>query len=273
MGYSLQTIQQSVEFIKSKINYIPEIAVILGSGLGDFSKIIENPVIIPYSDIPNFPVSTVVTHAGKLYIGQVCGKNILLMSGRFHHYEGYSFEETAYPIRVMKQLGIKKLIVTNAAGGINQDYKPGDLMLIKDHIKFAIDSPCRGENIPALGSRFFDMSNAYSPVLRNIALQLAKDLKLDLKEGVYAFMAGPQFETPAEIRALRCLGADAVGMSTVAEVIEAVHSSIEVLGISCISNYAAGLSKNPVTDEDVIEVTSKTSRTFCQFLLEIVKQI
>jgi purine-nucleoside phosphorylase len=269
----LENINQSADFIKSKIGYLPEIAVILGSGLGDFSKYIENPISFPYSSIPNFPVSTVATHAGKLYVGQVCRKSILVMSGRFHYYEGYSFEQTAYPIRVMKQLGIKKLIVTNAAGGINETFKPGDIMLISDHIKFAIDSPCRGENISALGSRFFDMTSVYSPKLRDIASQAARELKLDIKEGVYAFMAGPQFETPAEIRALRCLGADAVGMSTVAEVIEAVHSSIEVLGISCISNYAAGISKNPITDEEVIEVTSKIGKTFCQFLLSILKRI
>ncbi len=273
MSFTIEEIEQSANFIREKVSFLPEIAVILGSGLGSFSAAIENPITIPYASIPHFPRSTVTSHAGNLILGECHDRKILVMSGRFHYYEGYSFEQTAYPIRVMKLLGVKKLIVTNAAGGINSSFHTGDLMLIQDHLKFASDSPCRGGNSDALGSRFFDMSNAYSKALRELAQTVSNELRLEVKEGVYAFMAGPQYETPAEIRALRCLGADAVGMSTVAEVIEAVHCSIEILGISCITNEAAGMAKNPITDEEVIAVTSKIGKRFVDFLLEVVKRI
>lgn len=264
----------SANYIKNKIKgEMPETAVILGSGLSAFSEEIEKADVIDYKDIPNFPESTVQSHKGKMYIGKIGNKNVLCMAGRFHFYEGYEMNEVAFPVRIMKLLGIKNLILTNAAGGINTDFVPGDLMLIQDHIKLCDASPVRGNNIKEFGERFFDMTYAYAPEYQKTALNAAKKLNIDLKTGVYAYMAGPQFETPAEIRALRTLGADAVGMSTVAETITAAQCGIKTLGISCISNMAAGMSGEKISDDDVCEVANRRMSDFVKLICEIIKNI
>jgi len=234
-------IEEAAAFIRSTTDVRPEIGLILGSGLGVLGDELEDAVTIPYEDIPHFPVSTVEGHAGELLIGKLQGRSVVLMRGRFHMYEGYEPERTALPVRVMKALGVTTLLVTNAAGGVNLGYKPGNLMLISDHINLTGRNPLIGPNDNALGVRFPDMSDAYSSRLRKIAKDTAAELGFSVQEGVYVGLLGPNYETPAEIRMLRTLGVDAVGMSTVSEVIVARHSGIEVLGISCISNMAAGI--------------------------------
>ncbi len=249
----LTAIGKAGDAIKAKCGQVPEIGMILGSGLGVLGNEVENPVKIDYSEIPGFPVSTVPGHAGRLVIGTLEGRQVLVMQGRFHFYEGYSLQQVTFPVRVMLYLGVKKLLVTNAAGGINMAFRPADLMLITDHIKLFADSPLRGPNMDDFGPRFNDMSEAYSRRLRELARKVADDKGIDLREGVYAFMGGPSFETPAEIRMLRTLGGDAVGMSTVPEVIVAIQGGMEVLGITCISNMAAGILPQPLTHEEVME--------------------
>jgi purine-nucleoside phosphorylase len=273
MTYSLENYLQSAEYIRSKITTHPKIAVVLGSGLGGFAHQIENPVLIPYKDIPNFPSSTALSHEGTLYCGHISEKPCLVLSGRFHYYEGWSFEQVAYYVRVMKLLGIEKLIITNAAGCINTTFAQGDLMIITDHINFSGQSSCRGENIAAFGERFFDMTNVYSKTLQSTALKCAKQLGISLHEGVYAYMTGPQYETPAEIRALQILGADAVGMSTVPETIEAAHCGINVLCVSCLTNFAAGICNSPLNSDEVIGVANKSSGDFNALLKLIVAEI
>ena len=215
--------EKTADYVKSRAPFAPELGLILGTGLGPLAKQIEKPVEIDYRDIPNFLVSTAPDHAGKLIFGTLEGKKLVCMSGRFHSYEGYDFEQLAIPVRLFKLLGVKQLIVTNAAGGVNERYRPGDIMVISDHIKLNGASPMRGKNLPEFGDRFFDVSRMYTPRLRELALRLSKDTKLRVHEGVYFFMPGPQFETPAEIRAIRLLGGDAVGMSTVTEALTAAH--------------------------------------------------
>lgn len=271
--YKYDNYIKTAEFIKNKINCIPDVAVILGSGLMDFSNILKNKIVIKYYEIPNFPISTVKTHKGEFIFGEINYKKVLVMCGRFHFYEGYSFETTAYPIKIFSLLGIKTAIITNASGGINESFKIGDLMLIKDHIKFFDDSPLRGKNIEQFGERFFDMSKVYSNKLQEIAFKSAKNLNIDLKSGVYAFMSGPQFETPAEVKALRILGADAVGMSTVAEVIACAYCGLEVLGISCISNMASGITDDILSDDDVVEVGKSIYNKFSSLLVNIIEKI
>ncbi len=243
---------ETTDFIKTKINMQPKIALVLGSGWGDFANAIQNPITLPYASIPHFPVSTVEGHSGQLVCGSLLGKQVLVMQGRFHYYEGYDMSELAFPIRVLAFLGVKYLIVTNAAGAINESFQPGDLMLIKDHINFLGANPLRGPNENSLGPRFPDMTNAYDPDLNKIARDVAIKQGIDLAEGVYAAMSGPSFETPAEIRFLRKIGADAVGMSTVPEVIVANHSGVKVLGISLMSNMAAGILPEPLSHVDVM---------------------
>jgi purine-nucleoside phosphorylase len=279
MPYNYEDYLQSSQYINKRLNALPKTAVVLGSGLGGFASELEKPVLIPYSDIPHFPCSTVQSHEGMLYCGYVAEMPCLVMSGRFHYYEGWSFEEAAYYVRVMKLLGIERLIITNAAGCINTascvntSFAPGELMLVTDHINFSALSPCRGENIEKFGDRFFDMTDAYDQNLRMVALKCAKKLNITLREGIYAYMTGPQFETPAEIRALKILGADAVGMSTVPEVIEAVHCGIKVLCISCLTNYAAGISKSPISDKEVVTTATKASDDFRAIIKLIIAEI
>lgn len=266
-------IDEAAAFIRSTTDVRPEIGLILGSGLGVLGDELEDAVTIPYEDIPHFPVSTVEGHAGELIVGKLQGRNVVLMKGRFHMYEGYEPERTALPVRVMKALGVSTLLVTNAAGGVNLDYKPGNLMLISDHINLTGRNPLMGPNDNALGARFPDMSEAYSRRLRSIAKETASDLGFTVQEGVYVGLLGPNYETPAEIRMLRTLGVDAVGMSTVSEVIVARHSGIEVLGISCISNMAAGILDQPLSHSEVMETTELVKEQFLSLVLTIIPRM
>ncbi|MGE8077955.1 purine-nucleoside phosphorylase [Peribacillus loiseleuriae] len=266
-------IEKAASFIKEKFNATPEIGLILGSGLGVLADEIENAVKIPYSEIPEFPVSTVEGHAGQLVLGELSGKKVVAMQGRFHYYEGYPMELVTFPVRVMKLLGVEKMIVTNAAGSVNESFVPGDLMLITDHINYTGTNPLIGPNDERFGPRFPDMSEAYSKQLRAKAKEIASSLQIDTKEGVYLGFSGPTYETPAEIRLARVMGGDAVGMSTVPEVIIARHSGIEVLGISCITNMAAGILDQPLSHDEVIETTEKVKSSFLSFVKEIVKQM
>jgi purine-nucleoside phosphorylase len=265
--------QQAVTYIQSKLQTAPELGLILGSGLGMVADLVENPIVIPYKDIPHFPVSTVEGHAGELVIGQLEGKTVIVMKGRFHLYEGYGVQQVAFPVRVMRKLGVRQLIVTNASGGVNTDFRPGDLMLISDHLNFQFTNPLIGPNTDEFGVRFPDMSEAYSKRMRAIARQVAAEQKVALQEGVYLGLLGPSYETPAEIRMIRTLGGDAVGMSTVAETITARHAGIEVLGISCISNMAAGILDQPLSHQEVIDTTERVKETFLKLILGIVPQL
>ncbi|CAG7641888.1 purine-nucleoside phosphorylase [Paenibacillus allorhizosphaerae] len=269
----LQNIKEAAAYILSKYAAKPEIGLILGSGLGVIAELVENAVTIPYSDIPHFPVSTVEGHAGELLLGTVSGRQVVLMKGRFHMYEGYGVETVSFPVRVMKELGVSKLLVTNAAGGINTSYEAGDLMLIKDHINFTSRNPLIGPNVSELGVRFPDMSEAYSKRMREVAKAVAAEQGVKLQEGVYIGLLGPTYETPAEIRMMRTLGADAVGMSTVSEVIVARHAGIEVLGFSCISNMASGILDQPLSHEEVMETTERVKQTFLQLILGILPRL
>ena len=265
--------EKTAEYVKSRAPFAPELGLILGTGLGPLAKQIENPVEIDYQDIPNFLVSTAPDHAGKLIFGTLEGKKLVCMSGRFHSYEGYDFEQLAIPVRLFKLLGVKQLIVTNAAGGVNEGYRPGDIMVISDHIKLNGASPMRGKNLPEFGDRFFDVSRMYTPRLRELALRLAKDTALRVHEGVYFFMPGPQFETPAEIRAIRLLGGDAVGMSTVTEALTAAHCGIELLGFSVITNMAAGMLDQPLTTEEVSETGRMIEERFSAYLKSVIREM
>ncbi|MFC4777496.1 purine-nucleoside phosphorylase [Paenibacillus sp. GCM10023252] len=266
-------IEEAAQYIRSKSSLQPEVGLIMGSGLGILGDHLEETVIIPYHDIPHFPVSTVEGHAGELLLGKLAGRPVLLMRGRFHMYEGYGPELTAFPVRVMKALGATLLLVTNAAGGVNTDFEPGDLMLISDHINFTGRNPLIGPNDDELGVRFPDMSEAYSKRLRAIAREVAAGQGITLREGVYAGLLGPTYETPAEIRMLRVLGSDAVGMSTVAEVITARHGGIEVLGISCISNMAAGILDQPLSHAEVMETTERVKSRFLGLVTGLIPRL
>ncbi|GAV11074.1 purine-nucleoside phosphorylase [Paenibacillus sp. chi10] len=263
-------IQEAATYIQSKISDTPEVGLILGSGLGVLADLVEQPVTIAYGDIPHFPVSTVEGHAGELLIGKIAGRTVAMMKGRFHMYEGYGPELTAFPVRVMKAIGVSKLLVTNAAGGINTSYKPGDLMIISDHLNMTGRNPLIGANDSRLGVRFPDMSQAYSPQLRQKAKDVAASQGVELQEGVYVGFLGPNYETPAEIRMLRVLGGDAVGMSTVSEVIVAQHAGMEVLGISCISNMAAGILDQPLSHDEVMETAELVRDQFLKLVIGII---
>ena len=266
-------IDKAATFIGGKLTKSPEIGLILGSGLGVLADEIENPVMIPYGDIPDFPVSTVEGHAGRLVIGELEEKTVLAMQGRFHYYEGYGLDEVTFPVRVMKQLGIEKVIVTNAAGGVNPEFEAGDLMMITDHINNVGINPLIGPNDGDLGVRFPDMSSAYDPAYQELIEQVAKDLGISLQKGVYVWNSGPSYETPAEIRMLQKVGGDAVGMSTVPEVVVAQHSGMKVLGLSCISNMAAGILDQPLSHEEVIETTEKVREDFLKLVKGIVRNL
>lgn len=271
--YTYEYFKKSSDYIRSKIDFDPEIGLVLGSALGTIGEEIEDPLVIDYEDIPNFLRATVKSHAGKLIIGKLAGKNVICMSGRFHYYEGYDFEELVIPIRVFHLLGVKNLILTNAAGGINTSFQPGDIMLIKDHLKLNGPSPLRGENLEEFGDRFFDVSDMYGKELRDLAKNAAERIGLNIKEGIYIFATGPQFETPAEIRVYRGFGADAVGMSTVTEALTAAHCGMKVLGLSLISNMAAGVLDQPVTGEEVDLVGARTAERLKALIREIIKDI
>ena len=266
-------ITKAVEFIKSKITGDFEIGIILGSGLGTLGEKIENPQFIDYADIPSFPVSTAPGHVGRFVFGTLNGKNVMCMQGRIHLYEGYPVESVVMPIRVMKMMGVKTLIVTNAAGGINENFDVGDIMVISDHINFTGRNCLIGKNDDRFGCRFPDMSFGYSPELSRVAFNCAKRLNMKLQKGVYIGCTGPSYETPAEIRAFRIMGADAVGMSTVQEVIAANHCGINVLGFSLISNKAAGLSGERLTEEEVLTIGRQKSGEMQTLITEIVGEI
>lgn len=265
--------KETSEFIKSKVKNIPNTAVVLGSGLGMFANEIEKEVVLEYKNILHFPISTVPGHEGKLIFGKIEGKSIIAMQGRFHLYEGYTAEEVTFPVRVFQLLGVKNYIVTNASGAVNLSYKPGDLMIIKDHIGLFCESALFGKNDERFGTRFPSMSEAYNKELIKIAENAADKCKLDVHKGVYCYCKGPMFETPAEIRFLRTAGADAVGMSTVPEVVAANHGGLKVLGISCMTNMAAGILDKPLTHIEVMETGKKVEKEFSAFMREIIKNI
>lgn len=270
----MKKLEQARDYINKKTNNLKiDVGIVLGSGLGNMAEQIKDSIIIDYKDIPNFPISTVQGHAGRLVIGELEGKNVLCMQGRFHFYEGYEMDQVVFPIQTMHMLGIEKLILTNAAGCVNKAWKPGTLMLINDHIKLAPECPLRGHNEDKLGLRFFDMSRAYNPELLKLAREKATELGVNFTEGVYMFFAGPNFETPAEVRAARILGADAVGMSTVPEAIAAAHCGMKTLGISCMTNMAAGILDQPLEHSEVLETGLVVNKMFSALIKAIVKDI
>ncbi len=277
MDYSndtfVQAEQTAANILKQRLPRTPEVAIILGSGLGPVAEHAKAEVEINYQDIEGFPVSTVEGHAGKLIFGTLSGRDVLLFQGRFHYYEGHDVRTTVFPVKLAIRLGIPRVILTNAAGGIDEDGKPGDLMLIKDHLSFFLPSPLRGKNDNELGPRFPDMSRVYSEEFRALAKASATTLGIELREGVYAYMTGPQFETPAEIRALRTLGANAAGMSTVAEAIVAAHAGLEVLGISSITNLAAGITGEPLNHEEVLAAGAAISDKASRLIEKIVESL
>ncbi len=265
--------QEAVKFIKGKIgNTVPEIAIVLGSGLGVLKNDIQNKVVIEYKDIPGFPISTVPGHAGELIIGELSGKTIIAMNGRFHYYEGYDVKQTVFPIRVFSLLGVNNIILTNAAGGINLSYKPGDFMVVNDHLSFFAESVLRGKNEDEFGVRFPDMSEVYDREEIKKMKAIIEKYTGVAREGVYAYMKGPCFETPAEIRALRTLGADSVGMSTVPEAIVARHCGMKVVAISCITNMAAGVTENKLSHEEVNETANRVKGQFKEIIKEYLKE-
>lgn len=250
-----------------------DIGVILGSGLGDYAEALEDAVKLPYSEIPGFPRSTVAGHAGMWCCGTLYGKRVVMMQGRFHYYEGYGMKDVTLPVRVMQKIGVKTLIVTNAAGGVNLGYHPGELMVIGDIFSMTAQNPLIGPNLDAFGPRFPDMSCAFDKELRALAHECANEQDFALREGVYAQMTGPTYETPAEIRMLRTLGADAVGMSTVPEVIVARHGGMRVLGISCITNMAAGILDQPLNHAEVTETANRVKGQFRNLLDRIIEKM
>lgn len=250
-----------------------DIGVILGSGLGDYAEALEDAVKLPYSEIPGFPRSTVAGHAGMWCCGTLYGKRVVMMQGRFHYYEGYGMKDVTLPVRVMQKIGVKTLIVTNAAGGVNLGYHPGELMVIGDIFSMTAQNPLIGPNLDAFGPRFPDMSCAFDKELRALAHECANEQGFALREGVYAQMTGPTYETPAEIRMLRTLGADAVGMSTVPEVIVARHGGMRVLGISCITNMAAGILDQPLNHAEVTETANRVKGQFRNLLDRIIEKM
>ena len=250
-----------------------DIGVILGSGLGDYAEALEDAVKLPYSEIPGFPRSTVAGHAGMWCCGTLYGRRVVMMQGRFHYYEGYGMKDVTLPVRVMQKIGVKTLIVTNAAGGVNLGYHPGELMVIGDIFSMTAQNPLIGPNLDAFGPRFPDMSCAFDKELRALAHECANEQGFALREGVYAQMTGPTYETPAEIRMLRTLGADAVGMSTVPEVIVARHGGMRVLGISCITNMAAGILDQPLNHAEVTETANRVKGQFRNLLDRIIEKM
>jgi purine-nucleoside phosphorylase len=266
-----EQLQVSVGAVRARDQRIPTVGLVLGSGLGGFADRLQKPVAIEYRDIPQFPMSGVVGHAGRLVIGELHGKVIAAMQGRVHYYEGHDLVKVTYPIRTLVLLGVKTLILTNAAGGVNPKYMPGELVVIGDHLNLFADSPLRGDNDERLGPRFPDMTYAYAPELRDLARRAGTAIGVTLREGVYAGMTGPQYETPSEVRMLRILGADLAGMSTVPETIVANHMGARVLGISCVTNMAAGITGAKLTHDEVTKTAGRARVTFERLLEEILK--
>lgn len=266
-------LQRCLTSIRQKTDFTPRVALVLGSGLGDYADTMKVEATVPYSEIEDFPVSTAPGHVGRFVFGYVSDVPVVCMQGRIHFYEGYELEDVVLPIRLMKLLGAETLFLTNASGGIATGFKAGDLMLIKDHISFLVPSPLRGANIDELGVRFPDMSHVYDEDLQQIVRKKASELDIPIKEGVYIQTRGPQYESPAEINAARMMGADAVGMSTVVEAIAANHMKMKIVGISCISNLAAGISPTPLTEEEVLEAGKKVSATFTALVSAVIGEL
>ncbi len=263
MDYTMDQYRASARAIRDRLgDFVPKVAMVLGSGLGYLGDEVENAIAIDYQDIPHFKASTAPGHKGRLVFGILEGRNVAVMQGRMHHYEGYSYEEVSYAVRVLRLLGCDTLIVTNAAGCVNTGWKAGDLMLITDQIKMFSESPLRGENLPDFGVRFPDASHLYTVRLQELARETAKERGIPLREGVYFYCYGPQYETPAEIRAVRLLGGDAVGMSTAPEVIVAAHCGMEVLGLTLLSNMAAGILDQPLSEQEVLDASAAAREKF-----------
>src|SRR5438132_4175797 len=269
----IEAIDQAVAFVRSRTSVQPRVGVVLGSGLGNVVDALDIETTIPYSEIPGGAASTVWGHSGKLVIGHAGALPVVILGGRMHFYEGHDMRAVVHLARVAGRLGITTLIVTNAAGGVNTSFTPGDLMLISDHINLMGTNPLLGPNLDALGPRFPDMSEAYPDHLRDLAREVAGGLGMKLREGVYLGLSGPTYETPAEIRMLRTLGADAVGMSTVPEVIAMAHMSIPVLGISCITNMAAGILKQKLTHQEVMDTTARVQKQFTALVLGVLQRL
>ena len=262
--------EQAAQLVLSKTRLRPRIGLVLGSGLGAFAESLSSATRIPFSEIPHFPASTAPGHAGQMVVGEVDGIPLAVMQGRVHFYEGYSPQQVVYPVRVLSRMGIKALILTNAAGGISSELKQGGLVVLSDHINLQGSNPLMGRNDDRLGLRFFDMTHAYDPAYRALALAAGKRLGISVSEGIYVAVSGPSYETPAEIRAFRTLGADVVGMSTVPEVIASVHLGIKVLAISCVTNLAAGISQQPLSHEEVLQVGERVKGDFMALITAVL---
>ena len=267
MEYTMEHYRQSADDLRSRIgSFRPEVFLVLGSGLGFLAEQVEDACAIPYTEIPHFPASTAPGHKGRLVFGLLEGRRVAVMQGRTHYYEGYSLQDVTFAVRVVRLLGAEAMVVTNACGCVRSDWQAGSLMLIQDHIKLCLDSPLRGANPEAFGPRFPDMSHVYTPRLQDIARESAKALGIALREGVYMFFPGPQYETPAEVRAARLLGADAVGMSTVPEVIAARHCGMQVLGLSLLTNMASGILAQPLSEQEVLDAAAAASEQFSRLV-------
>jgi len=274
MHYTMMQYQESADYLRSKIAaFTPKVAMVLGSGLGELGDQVENPIIVPYGEIPHFKASTAPGHKGQLVFGTLAGRPVAVMQGRMHHYEGYSYEQVSYAIRVLRLLGADTLLVTNAAGGVNTEFHAGDLMLITDQLKLFLESPLRGENLPEFGPRFPDSTYLYTPRLRDLAKKEAQKLGMELKEGIYMYFPGPQYETPAEVRVARMLGSDAVGMSTVPEVIVAGHCGMDVLGVTLITNMAAGILPQPLSEQEVLDAAAAAKEKFSALVLSCLREL
>ena len=274
MEFTMEQYQASAKYIREQLGeFIPKVAMVLGSGLGYLGDEVENAIAIDYRDIPHFKASTAPGHKGRLVFGLLEGQKVAVMQGRMHHYEGYSYEEVSYAVRVLRLLGCDTLIVTNAAGCVRTDWNAGDLMLITDHIKMFSESPLRGENLPEFGVRFPDASHLYTVGLQELAKQTAQELNIPLREGVYFYCYGPQYETPAEIRAARILGGDAVGMSTAPEVIVAGHCGMQVLGLTLLSNMAAGILDQPLSEQEVLDAAAAAREKFSGLVRACLKKM
>ena len=272
MAVSMKKLREAADAVRRACG-TAEVGVVLGSGLGGFEQALEDPREIAFDEIPGFPRSTVSGHAGKLIVGSIRDKRVLIMSGRFHHYEGHSLDKVTMPIRVMALLGVRTLILTNAAGGVNTDFQAGGLMLITDFINLTGKNPLRGPNMDEFGPRFPDMTRAFDPALREAALERARELGIPLNQGIYTWWNGPAYETPAEIRMIRTLGGDAVGMSTVPETIVARHCGMRVLGISAITNMAAGVLDTPISHEDVLAMGARVKEDFIRLLDSVINHL
>lgn len=263
MEYTIEQYRESAAALEARLGgFRPKVLLILGSGLGSLGEAVEDPVAVPYDQVPHMKRSTAPDHAGRFLFGRLAGQDVAVMQGRLHTYEGWSFEDVTYPVRVLRLLGAEKLVVTNAAGAVNTAFSAGDIMLITDHIKLFGVSPLCGPNLDDFGPRFPDMSHVYTPALGDIARRTAAELDLPLREGVYMFFPGPQYETPAEVRAARLLGADAVGMSTVPEAITAAHCGMEVLGFTLCTNMAAGVLDQPLSSDEVLAAAAQAGPRF-----------